>query len=80
MQFTLIAVQRNGEQLVLGTAIQEFRLDNMVREMVRESDRRHDKPDTQYRSYLALGTTSNATTVMRMNARGDVVSRSAGIV
>lgn len=79
MQFTLIAVQKNGQQLVLGQDVQTHSVSNMVREAVASSESTQTPDECRYRSFIAFGTDTTSTTLLKMNSRGDVVHRTVGL-
>jgi len=80
MQFTLIAVQKNGQQVVLAQDAQEHSMKNILRDAVESVYKRQVNPEARYRSFLALGTTEHTTQVLRINDRGDVVHNTAGLL
>lgn len=80
MQFTVIAVQKNGRQMMLGRELHEHMVENLIHDAVLDSDSDAVIDGAKYRSFIAVGTTANATQVVRYNGRGEVASRQVGLV
>jgi hypothetical protein len=79
VQFTLIAIQQNGQQVILGRDVQEYGMNNLLHEAVGAS-RSYDRPESKYRSFISIGTTMHVTHVTRYSSDGHAVSRTAGTV
>lgn len=79
MQHTLIAIQKNGQQVVLGQDLQEHSVNSMVRTASMSGAMSHVRSEAKYRSFIAIGTNEGSTMLIRFNSMGDVTSRSAGI-
>jgi hypothetical protein len=78
MQCTIIAVQVNGAQVILGTDLQEHRVQTMINGAVSAS-MQFERSESRYRSFLVLGTTATTSTTTRYDAGGHVMSRQVGL-
>ncbi len=77
MQCTIIAVCRNGQQIVSAQDVQETQVQRLIDEYIAASNQ-FDRPASKYRSFFVLGTTDQHTTVVRFDQNGAVLSRSMG--
>lgn len=79
MQCTIIAVCANGAQVILGTDVQEHRAQVIIDGAV-EASRQFERLEARYRSFYVVGTTDVNTSVIRLDARGSVLSRQVGLL